>query len=68
MAIVISCVLFQPNGSASGCRELREGQVIVEVNGQSLENLTHRQCARAIAHAYKHSDGSIDLLVAESHG
>ncbi|CAH1787596.1 unnamed protein product [Owenia fusiformis] len=57
---------IQPGGSASESGGLKMGHVILEVNGRRLVGLEHKDCARAIAEAFKHKDKSrMDLLVTE---
>ncbi|KAK2156209.1 hypothetical protein LSH36_219g03059 [Paralvinella palmiformis] len=51
---------IQPDGAAARCNDLSIGDIIVKVNGQSLEGKLHRQCAKIIATAFK--DKQTDTL------
>ncbi|XP_073446938.1 whirlin isoform X2 [Dendrobates tinctorius] len=53
-------------GSAHNCSKLHVGQVILEVNGVSLQDKEHREAARIIAEAFKTKEkNSMDFLVTE---
>ncbi|XP_028852006.1 whirlin isoform X2 [Denticeps clupeoides] len=59
-------VTIQKGGSAQNCGQLRVGQVILEVNGVSLQGMEHRDAARLIAEAFKTKERDfIDFLVTE---
>ena len=51
---------FQPGGSAHESGGLRVGQTVLEVNGQSMQGLEHKQAAQVIARAFK--DKTADRL------
>ncbi|XP_060071925.1 whirlin-like [Ylistrum balloti] len=57
----------QPGGSAYESGRLKPGQIILEVNGQSLSGMAHIGAARTIAEAFKNKQvNHIELLVTES--
>ncbi|XP_069121383.1 whirlin-like isoform X2 [Argopecten irradians] len=57
----------QPGGSAYESGRLKPGQIILEVNGQSLSGMAHIGAARTIAEAFKNKQADhIELLVTES--
>ncbi|XP_051524819.1 whirlin-like [Myxocyprinus asiaticus] len=59
-------VTIQKGGSADICGQLRVGQVILEVNGESLKGMEHRDATRVIAEAFKTKDKDhVDFLIAE---
>lgn len=59
-------VTIQRGGSAHNCSKLRVGQVILEVNGISLQDKEHREAARIIAEAFKTKEKDyMDFLVTE---
>ncbi|XP_075691518.1 whirlin [Rhinoderma darwinii] len=59
-------VTIQRGGSAHNCSRLRVGQVILEVNGVSLQDKEHREAARIIAEAFKTKEKDyMDFLVTE---
>ncbi|XP_030625306.1 whirlin [Chanos chanos] len=59
-------VTIQRGGSAHNCGQLKVGQVILEVNGISLQGREHREAARIIAEAFKTKEKDyIDFLVTE---
>ncbi|XP_044124460.1 whirlin [Bufo gargarizans] len=59
-------VTIQRGGSAHNCSKLRVGQVILEVNGVSLQDKEHREAARLIAEAFKTKEKDyMDFLVTE---
>ncbi|XP_018428472.1 PREDICTED: whirlin isoform X2 [Nanorana parkeri] len=59
-------VTIQRGGSAHNCSKLRVGQVILEVNGISLQDKEHRDAARIIAEAFKTKEKDyMDFLVTE---
>ncbi|KAM4695895.1 whirlin [Rhinophrynus dorsalis] len=59
-------VTIQRGGSAHNCSKLRVGQVILEVNGVSLQGKEHQEAARIIAEAFKTKDKDhMDFLVTE---
>ncbi|XP_069799495.1 whirlin [Dendropsophus ebraccatus] len=59
-------VTIQRGGSAHNCSKLRVGQVILEVNGVSLQDKEHREAARIIAEAFKTKEKDyMDFLVTE---
>ncbi|XP_063792500.1 whirlin isoform X2 [Pseudophryne corroboree] len=59
-------VTIQRGGSAHNCSKLRVGQVILEVNGVSLQDKEHRDAARIIAEAFKTKEKDyMDFLVTE---
>ncbi|XP_049326273.1 whirlin [Astyanax mexicanus] len=59
-------VTIQKGGSAHLCRQLRVGQVILEVNGVSLKGMEHRDAARLIAEAFKTKEKDyIDFLITD---
>ncbi|KAM4663019.1 whirlin [Discoglossus pictus] len=59
-------VTIQRGGSAHNCSKLRVGQVILEVNGVSLQGKEHREAARIIAEAFKTKEKDhMDFLVTE---
>ncbi|CAH2316421.1 whirlin isoform X1 [Pelobates cultripes] len=59
-------VTIQRGGSAHNCSKLKVGQVILEVNGISLQGKEHRDAARIIAEAFKNKDKDhMDFLVTE---
>ncbi|XP_066436810.1 whirlin [Eleutherodactylus coqui] len=59
-------VTIQRGGSAHNCSKLRVGQIILEVNGVSLQDKEHREAARIIAEAFKTKEKDfMDFLVTE---
>ncbi|XP_051959901.1 whirlin isoform X2 [Xyrauchen texanus] len=59
-------VTIQRGGSAHNCGQLKVGQVILEVNGVSLQGKEHREAARLIAEAFKTKEKDyIDFLITE---
>ncbi|XP_073495969.1 whirlin isoform X1 [Phyllobates terribilis] len=59
-------VTIQRGGSAHNCSKLHVGQVILEVNGVSLQDKEHREAARIIAEAFKTKEKNyMDFLVTE---
>ncbi|XP_075040981.1 whirlin isoform X2 [Mixophyes fleayi] len=59
-------VTIQRGGSGHNCTKLRVGQVILEVNGVSLQDKEHRDAARIIAEAFKTKEKDyMDFLVTE---
>ncbi|XP_048099352.1 whirlin [Alosa alosa] len=59
-------VTIQNGGSAHNSGQLRVGQVILEVNGVSLQGMEHRDAARLIAEAFKTKEKDhIDFLITE---
>ncbi|OWF39924.1 whirlin-like isoform X2 [Mizuhopecten yessoensis] len=57
----------QPGGSAYESGRLKPGQIILEVNGQSLSGMAHIGAARTIAEAFKNKQADhIELLVTEA--
>ncbi|XP_053329812.1 whirlin [Spea bombifrons] len=59
-------VTIQRGGSAHNCSKLKVGQVILEVNGISLQGKEHREAARIIAEAFKTKEKDhMDFLVTE---
>ncbi|XP_068104377.1 whirlin isoform X2 [Hyperolius riggenbachi] len=59
-------VTIQRGGSAHNCSKLQVGQVILEVNGISLQDKEHREAARIIAEAFKTKEKDyMDFLVTE---
>ncbi|XP_056395804.1 whirlin [Hyla sarda] len=59
-------VTIQRGGSAHNCSKLRVGQVILQVNGISLQDKEHREAARIIAEAFKTKEKDyMDFLVTE---
>ncbi|MEE6526857.1 hypothetical protein FKM82_027767, partial [Ascaphus truei] len=59
-------VTIQRGGSAHNCSKLRVGQVILEVNGVSLQGKEHREAARIIAEAFKTKEKDhVDFLVTD---
>ncbi|XP_075435535.1 whirlin [Ascaphus truei] len=59
-------VTIQRGGSAHNCSKLRVGQVILEVNGESLQGKEHREAARIIAEAFKTKEKDhVDFLVTD---
>ncbi|XP_064649030.1 whirlin-like isoform X3 [Lineus longissimus] len=57
----------KPGGSAHESGGLKVGHVILEVDGQSLKGLEHKQVAQVIAKAFKKKDKDyMELLVAET--
>ena len=61
----VTFLLFsQPGGSAHDSGGLKVGHLVLEVNGKSLRNLEHQQCAKLIAEAFKNKKaGHLELLV-----
>ena len=45
--------LFQENGCAAQCSELKVGDVIMAVCGRSLVGLDHKDCVKVIAKAFR---------------
>ena len=63
MNLLIIIIDYQDTGSAFDS-ELREGQVLVEVNGRSLFGLEHTECAQLIAQEFQDSTANcLELLV-----
>ena len=60
MDILTCWFFFQPNGCASSSPGLKVGQLLLQVNGQALHGLGHKDCAKTIAQAFK--DRSSDYL------
>ncbi|XP_041430778.1 whirlin isoform X2 [Xenopus laevis] len=59
-------VTIQRGGSAHNCSKLKVGQVILEVNGISMQGKEHREAARIIAEAFKTKEKDyMDFLVTE---
>ncbi|KAG8447931.1 hypothetical protein GDO86_015154 [Hymenochirus boettgeri] len=59
-------VTIQRGGSAHNCNKLKVGQVILEVNGISMQGKEHREAARIIAEAFKTKEKDyMDFLVTE---
>ncbi|XP_060917622.1 whirlin isoform X4 [Labrus mixtus] len=59
-------VTIQRGGSAHNCGQLKVGQVILEVNGNSMRGREHRDAARIIAEAFKTKEKDhVDFLVTE---
>ncbi|KAG8554441.1 hypothetical protein GDO81_003797 [Engystomops pustulosus] len=59
-------VTIQRGGSAHNCSKLHVGQVILQVNGVSLQDKEHREAARIIAEAFKTKEKDyMDFLVTE---
>ncbi|KAM8933699.1 whirlin [Pelodytes ibericus] len=59
-------VTIQRGGSAHNCSKLKVGQVILEVNGVTLQGKEHRDAARIIAEAFKTKEKDyMDFLVTE---
>ncbi|CAK6965112.1 whirlin [Scomber scombrus] len=59
-------VTIQRGGSAHNCGQLKVGQVILEVNGNSLRGREHKDAARLIAEAFKTKERDyVDFLVTE---
>uniref|UniRef100_A0A8C5WLT8 Whirlin n=1 Tax=Leptobrachium leishanense TaxID=445787 RepID=A0A8C5WLT8_9ANUR len=59
-------VTIQRGGSAHNCSKLKVGQVILEVNGISMQGKEHRDAARIIAEAFKTKEKDhMDFLVTE---
>ncbi|XP_028828773.1 whirlin isoform X3 [Denticeps clupeoides] len=59
-------VTIQRGGSAHNCGQLKVGQVILEVNGVSMQGKEHREAARVIAEAFKTKEKDhIDFLITE---
>ncbi|KAK5870473.1 hypothetical protein PBY51_003415 [Eleginops maclovinus] len=59
-------VTIQKGGSADNCAQLKEGQVILEVNGVSLRGREHKDAAQIIAEAFKTKEKDhIDFLVVD---
>ena len=55
--------LFQPDGCAGLCKELKVGQVILKVNDTLLHGLEHREAAKVIAVAFKSTNSAQMSLV-----
>jgi hypothetical protein len=60
---------YQPDGAAALCADLTIGDVIMEVNGQTLHGQQHRQCAKIIATSFKdkHTETLFLAIVKEKH-
>ncbi|XP_053195384.1 whirlin [Scomber japonicus] len=59
-------VTIQRGGSAHNCGQLKVGQVILEVNGNSLKGREHKDAARLIAEAFKTKERDyVDFLVTD---
>ncbi|XP_034064205.1 whirlin isoform X1 [Gymnodraco acuticeps] len=59
-------VTIQKGGSADNCAQLKEGQVILEVDGVSLRGREHKDAAQIITEAFKTKEKDhIDVLVVD---
>ncbi|XP_033946541.1 whirlin-like [Pseudochaenichthys georgianus] len=59
-------VTIQKGGSADNCAQLKEGQVILEVDGVSLRGREHKDAAKIITEAFKTKEKDhIDVLVVD---